>query len=150
MRHRVHHIKFGHGVDNAHMMMRKLCNSFLISGHMETTYFRAKAVKSELDRLLEHTKQESEANKNVLLRFFGNQKTVKKLFSEVGPKLVGTSGGFLRIIRLSERSSDSAAMARIEWSKPVFVTPTQTEKKPDNKSVEDEKKVEGKTKRKKS
>lgn len=123
------------------MMMRKLCNSFLMSGHMETTYFRAKAVKSEMDRLLEHSKKENEANKNVLLRFFGNQKTVQKLFSEVGPKLMGTPGGFLRIIRLSERDSDSAAMARIEWSKPILSAPVKVEEKAKSKSEQAEKKV---------
>ncbi len=133
MRHRTQKYKFGHGVDNAQMTLRKLCNNFLTIGHMETTFYRAKATKSQIERLIEKSKEKNEANKNVLLRFFGSNVMVEKMFDEIGPQWKNVKGGYVRIIRLTERESDASAMGRLEWSRPM-VAQQKEEKITDKKA----------------
>jgi large subunit ribosomal protein L17 len=44
-----------------------------------------------------------------------NEKAVRTLFSEVGPRCAAREGGYTRIVKLGARMSDSAPMAFIEW-----------------------------------
>lgn len=137
MRHRAKKNKFGHGVDNTHMTLRKLCNNFLAHDRMETTMHRARATKSQLERLIEKAKVENEANKIVLRSFFDDEDTVAMMFSKIGPFWKDVQGGYVRVVRLTERESDASAMGRLEWSKP-FITEKPEEKKVEKKIEKEE------------
>ena len=47
--------------------------------------------------------------------FLRHKDPVKKLFDEIAPAAAGRQGGYTRVIKLGQRTSDAAPMALIEW-----------------------------------
>ena len=121
MRHRIKKIKFKGGLDANKMMIRKLAINFLAKGKITTTKAKSKALKSFLERVITRAKKETEANKNLLLKKFGNRRIVKILFKQIGPVVKEKTSGYLRHISLGQRTSDGAKMIRLEWAIPVVL-----------------------------
>lgn len=121
MRHGVKKIKFNQGKDANKMLMKKLAINFLEKGKLITTKAKAKALISYLEKLLTKAKEASEANKNVLLKRFGNRPIVHRLFKEIGPVLKVKNSGFLKSTNLGQRMSDGSAQVKVEWTVPVVV-----------------------------
>lgn len=121
MRHRVKKIKFKKGKNANSMLMKKLAINFLERGKITTTKAKAKALISYLEKLLTKAKEESEANKNVLLKRFGNRPIVYRLFKEIGPVLKAKNSGFLKLTNLGQRMSDGSEEAKVEWTVPVVI-----------------------------
>ncbi len=122
MRHRIKKTKFKWGQDANKMLLRKLLINFFTRGKVETTLPKAKVLKSLIEKMANKAKEKTESNKNYLLKNIGRPEMVRMLFDQVGPVLKEKTGGYVRIIRLGQRISDGAEMARIEWVYPVVVT----------------------------
>lgn len=116
MRHRVKKIKLKGGKDANKMLMVKLAGNFFDKGELTTTVKKAKLVKAYIEQLVEKSKVKTEANKNCLLHYLHNKKIVNFLFETVGPAFKNVNGGYVRIIKIGQRDSDGAAMAKLEWS----------------------------------
>ena len=54
-------------------------------------------------------------NHRQVVKFLGDREMASKLFDEIGPRYEDRQGGYLRIIKLDNRSGDNAPMARIEF-----------------------------------
>ena len=128
MKHGVKKIKFNWGKDANKMLMRKLAINFLSNGHLQTTLTKAKALKPYLEKLVSKMKLKSEANKNYLLRYLGEEKIINNGFKVVGPALSKINGGYVRIVKMNMRSTDGATMARIIWVYPVVSEEIKNEK----------------------
>src|SRR3989344_7505307 len=98
MRHRVKKVKFKQGRDANKMLVRKLVRNFIANARIETTINKAKVLKSNLERLVEKAKKETEANKIYLLRILNDKKIVLRMFREVGHSLKDKVGGYVRIV----------------------------------------------------
>jgi large subunit ribosomal protein L17 len=131
MRHGSKKMKFKDGYDANKMLMRKLATNFLRAGKITTTIAKAKVLKPLIERIVEKTKEKTETNKNILQKLLNDEKLVSDLFTNVGPVLKDKSGGYVRIIRLYQRSNDGALVARLEWAYPVLIKGKElpTEKK---------------------
>jgi len=103
------------------MLMKKLAINFLEKGKLTTSRAKAKALISYLEKLLTKSKEESEANKNILLKRFGNRPIVYRLFKEIGPVLKVKNSGFLKLTNLGQRISDGSEQAKVEWTVPVVI-----------------------------
>lgn len=101
--------------------MRKLMVNFISMGKITTTQTKAKLLKTFIERLVEKTKQETEANRNYLLRYVPYIHIVRKLFSNVGPAMKDKIGGYVTLEKLYQRESDGALMVRMQWSNPVVM-----------------------------
>ncbi len=121
MYHRVKKIKFRAGRDANKMLIKKLLYNFFSNGKITTTLKKAKVLKSVVEKLVQKTKEKTEANKNFLLRYITSKKMTKFLFNTVGPTLKDKAGGYVRILRLGARSSDGSETAKLEWAYPVLV-----------------------------
>lgn len=128
MRHRVKKIKFNWGKDANRMLMRKLAINFLSKGYLQTTLSKAKALRPYLEKLVFKMKVKSEANKNYLLRYLGDEKIVNNGFKIIGPALSKINGGYIRIVKMNMRNADGATMARITWVYPVVLEEVKNEK----------------------
>ncbi len=121
MRHNIKKTKFGVGQDAGKMLLRKLAIQFLTGGKVETTEKRIKILKSHIEKIVEKTKEQSEANKNFLLKTLGSVKMLRILFNDIGPVAKKRTGGYVRLIKLPRRISDGSFIARLEWVDPIVI-----------------------------
>lgn len=119
MKHRVAKRKFGFGYDANKMLLRQLCRSFFLDNGIKTSKQRAKAAQMQVEKLVTKSKLKNEANKNYILRFFGDIKMVDHLFSKVGPSFEKIMGGYTKLSLIGQRESDGAMMAQLSWAHPL-------------------------------
>ena len=137
MKHRISKRKFGFGYDANKMLLRQLCRNFFLEQKSTTTKERAKAMQITIEKLVSKSKAKTEANKNHILSFFGEQALVDRLFDTVGPAFEKINGGYTKVTLLEQRQSDGAMMAQITWAHPLV-----SEKKVAEKKAEVTKEVE--------
>ena len=140
MKHRISKQKFGCGYDANKMLMRQLCRNFFLEQKSTTTRERAKAMQMVIEKLVSKAKTKNEANKNIILSYFGEQAIVDKLFGTVGPAFEKITGGYTKVTLLKQRQSDGAMMAQLTWAHPLI----QEVKVKAKKTVEVTKEVETK------
>ncbi len=119
MKHRISKRKFGCGYDANKMLMRQLCRNFFLEQKSTTTKERAKAMQIVIEKMVSKAKEKTEANKNQILRYFGEQAIVDRLFETVGPAFEKINGGYTKVSLLKQRQSDGAMMAQITWAHPL-------------------------------
>ena len=54
-----------------------------------------------------------------ILKYFGEQALVDRLFQTVGPAFEKIDGGYTKVTLLEQRQSDGALMAQITWAHPL-------------------------------
>jgi len=118
MKHRVAKRKFGQGYDANKMLMRQLCRNFFIEQKTTTTKERVKAMQIVIEKLVTKAKSKTEANKNIILSYFGEKALVDRLFNTVGPAFEKINGGYTKMTLLKQRQSDGAMMAELTWAHP--------------------------------
>lgn len=121
MKHAINKLKLKSGKDANEMLVRKLAFNFLSTGYMVTTEKKAKILKTFMERVVNKSKEQNEANKNTLLRYFPQKKVISALFEQVGPTLKERAGGYTKIAKLAARDSDGALMVKIQWAHPVVI-----------------------------
>ena len=114
MRHRITKTKLGRKAGPRKALMRGLATSFVLNGKMETTLIKAKTLRPVVEKQISRSRNKTLANKRLLMKFFYDEKAVKKLLEEIGPKYKSRPGGYTRIIKLGNRKGDNAPMAIIE------------------------------------
>lgn len=136
MNKRVKKIKVRGGRDATRSVLRKLMRGLIINGKINTTLKRARIVKQVADILVHKAIVKTEASKNVLLRYLGQEKLVAKMFEEIGPRFTSRVGGCVRLVKLGPRVGDGAFMARVEWTEPIQ---TESEKGQAPRGVKEDK-----------
>lgn len=82
---------------------------------MTTTEARAKEIRPMVERLVTYAKKQTLANMRLLLSKVP-KKAAEKLYYEIGPRYQNRAGGYLRILKVSNRRKrDAAKMALIEF-----------------------------------
>ena len=108
------------GVLPAHrkMMLRQLATSLVHFERITTTQARAKELRIYFERTLSKLKKvESTVNRARLadqLLAPNGYHAVKKLLETLLPRYQSKRGGFVRVIGMNPRRSDSAQIARVE------------------------------------
>ncbi len=113
--------KFKLGHDANRSLMKKLVYNFFNYGKITTTDTKIKQLKRLIEKIVEKTKVENEANKNILLRYFHTEKLVKKVNQQVGKVFQKRQGGYVSINKLNERISDGVQMVRMQWVEPIVL-----------------------------
>ena len=108
--------KFGRVSGQRVVLYKALSTALIEHGRIKTTEAKAKSLSSHADKLVTLAKKQDLAARKLLLTQIG-EKAVKKLMSEVAPKLEARQGGYTRIMKLGQRRSDGAPMAVIEFVK---------------------------------
>jgi large subunit ribosomal protein L17 len=101
-------------------LKRTMLVSLINFGSIKTTLAKAKELRPFAERMITNAKKISKADKNSLslvtrqLKKDLPSKAVKKLI-ELAKVYQKREGGYLRIVKLSPRKSDTAKLAIIEW-----------------------------------
>src|SRR5262249_5277538 len=130
MRHQKSGRKFSRQSGPRHAMLSNLVTSLIEHERIKTTDAKAKELRKVAERTISWATsvgslvgndKADDADKARIVhamrqaqRVVKHKPTLHKLFSDVGPRLVGRPGGFTRIMKLGYRHGDAAPVSIIE------------------------------------
>jgi large subunit ribosomal protein L17 len=94
-------------------MLLSVTRALLQKERITTTEAKAKEVRALVEKLISKGRQDTLAQRRVVLRSL-DRTTTKKLFSDISPRYKERTGGYTRIIKTVQRKSDGAKMAILE------------------------------------
>ncbi|MEM1443932.1 MAG: 50S ribosomal protein L17 [Verrucomicrobiota bacterium] len=119
MRHRSKTVKLQRDKAHREALLRNLSASLIEHRQIKTTLAKAKALRPYVEKLVTLGKKDTLHSRRRALSLLGSnqlaQRSVKTLFEDIAPASKDRQGGYTRIIKLGQRSSDSAPMALIEF-----------------------------------
>jgi large subunit ribosomal protein L17 len=122
MRHGVKVKKWGANAAHKRAMLRSLSTSILLRGLeadpqdrvVRTTLFKAKLVRSLVERLITYAKKGDLSARRQAARFVRDPAVLKGLFDTIGPRYANRKGGYTRVLKLgTNRAGDAAEMALV-------------------------------------
>jgi large subunit ribosomal protein L17 len=114
MRHRCRVKQLGKPADQRRALLRALSTELIRHGRITTTKVRAKAVRSEVERMITLAKDGSLAARRQALGYLYDADLVHRLFEAAPERYGDRAGGYTRILRTVNRRGDNAEMAIIE------------------------------------
>ena len=114
MRHRCRVPQLGKPADQRKALLRSLTTELIRHGRITTTKVRAKAVQSEVERMITLAKDGSLSARRRALGYMYDKQLVHALFNEAPDRYGNRNGGYTRILRTVPRRGDNAEMAIIE------------------------------------
>ncbi len=114
MRHSRRVPKLGKPADQRKALLRALTTQLIQNGQLKTTKARAKAVRSEAERMITLAKEGSLAARRRAMGYMYDKQLVHALFAEAPARYGDRNGGYTRILRTVPRRGDNAEMAIIE------------------------------------
>jgi len=115
MRHRNHRGRLGLEVGHRTAVLRNLAMALIEHGRIRTTEAKAKALRPFVERLVTLAKKDVTHNRRMVFADLQKKETVKKLFSDIGPRFATRPGGYTRIVHAGQRQGDASWMAFIEF-----------------------------------
>jgi large subunit ribosomal protein L17 len=116
MRHQKSIVKLGRSQSHRDALLANQVVSLIEHNRIKTTLAKAKAVRPFAEKLVTLGKKNTlHARRTALSYLRHNEGAVHRLFAEVAPRAAERKGGYTRIIKLGQRTSDAAPMAFIEW-----------------------------------
>ncbi|MEQ8754633.1 50S ribosomal protein L17 [Coleofasciculus sp. G1-WW12-02] len=114
MRHRRRVPKLGKPADQRRALLRSLATELIRHGRITTTKVRAKAVRSQVEKMITLAKDGSLASRRQALGYIYDKQLVHALFEGVNDRYGNRNGGYTRVLRTLRRRGDNAEMAIIE------------------------------------
>lgn len=100
-------------------MFKTLLGSLILKEKIKTTEAKAKELKIIIEKVVSRAKQIKIVDKKLAVSKYLHSSlptaAAKKLTGEFIDKFSGRNGGYVRIVKLDPRKSDSAKMAIIEF-----------------------------------
>jgi large subunit ribosomal protein L17 len=115
MRHTKKTIKLGRKSEHRNLLLANQVCSLIEHSRIRTTLAKAKAVRPFAERMVTLGKRNDLHARRLAFAFLRQKEAVRRLFADVAPRAGSRQGGYVRIIKLGPRTSDSALMAYIEW-----------------------------------
>lgn len=114
MRHGRRVPQLGRPADQRKALLRALTTQLIRHGQVKTTKARAKAVRSEVERMVTLAKDGSLSARRRALGYMYDKQLVHALFAQAKDRYGDRQGGYSRIVRTVRRRGDNAEMAIIE------------------------------------
>ena len=114
MRHRHGLRKLGRTGAHRQALLRNLSNALIEHEAIRTTLPKAKELRRTVERLITLSRKDSVANRRLAFARLRDDASVKKLFTELGPRFQNRPGGYTRILKMGFRAGDNAPMAYVE------------------------------------
>lgn len=135
MRHKKSGRKLNRNSSHRSAMFKNMARAVMTYETIRTTEAKAKELRGVVDGLITLALKNDLPARREAFKVLGNHQLVKHLFDVVGPRYTGGTGGYTRIVRLSQpRIGDSAPMVIFELTKLAEkaaeeATPAKTETK---------------------
>lgn len=121
MRHQVSGYKLNRNKDNRKALRRTLIKQLFEHDRIKTTQAKAKAIRGDAEKLITLAKNSAKGSdidkvnaRRLAASSLNDAAIVQKLFDDVAPRFENRSGGYTRMIKLGQRSGDSADMVILE------------------------------------
>ncbi len=114
MRHRCRVPQLSKPADQRRALLRALTTELIRHGRITTTKARAKAVRSEAERMITLAKDGSLAARRQAMGYLYDKQLVHALFEQASSRYGDREGGYTRILRTVHRRGDNSEMAIIE------------------------------------
>ena len=115
MRHTNKTIRLGRKAEHRNLLLANQVCSLIEHSRIRTTLAKAKAVRPFAERMITLGKRNDLHARRLAFAFLRQKEAVRKLFADIAPRNGSRQGGYVRIIKLGPRLSDSAPMAYLEW-----------------------------------
>lgn len=135
MRHNKSGRRLGRNSSHRKAMMRNMVTSLLDHERITTTDARAKELRKLAEKMITLGKRGDLHARRQALSVIMDKTVVAKLFDRIGPRYSERPGGYTRIIKLSHRQGDNAALSLIELVEEDF-SPKVKKKAPAVEAVE--------------
>ncbi|XBC37587.1 MAG: 50S ribosomal protein L17 [Buchnera aphidicola (Meitanaphis elongallis)] len=114
MRHRKIGRKFNRNSSHVRAMLKNMACALLHYEVIKTTVSKAKELRRIVEPLITRSKINSIANRRLVFSEIRSNSIVFKLFNDLGPYFLSTSGGYTRVLKCGYRLGDKAPMAYIQ------------------------------------
>jgi large subunit ribosomal protein L17 len=115
MRHRKHKKTLDRKTGPRQALLKNLTQSLILYEKIKTTEAKAKVLRPLVEKIVTRAKVDSVFNRREIMKKIPTKNATRKLFEVIGPRYRERKGGYLRIIKLSQRQGDGAKMAQIEF-----------------------------------
>jgi len=120
MKHRHSGRVLGRERNQRNALIKTLLGSLVMHEKITTTEAKAKEVKNFIDQVINKSKvaRTNETRRVAMIRQLQKEipaMATKKLLSDFGARFDGRTSGYVRVVKLDPRKSDSAKMAIIEF-----------------------------------
>jgi large subunit ribosomal protein L17 len=139
MRKNVFGRQFSRDTNERKSLFKSLISSLILDESIKTTLEKAKAIKGDVDKLINKAKRGNERLATQFLQRSIGIQAMEKVIKDLAPRLSDRTSGYTRIIKLGRRFSDNAPMVIMEWvvKKEVKeLSVEKVEKKPETKKLE--------------
>jgi large subunit ribosomal protein L17 len=96
-------------------LFRNLISELIRHERIRTTEARARAIRSDVEKLITVAKRGDLHSRRLALRTISDPGLLKKLFDEVAPRYADRPGGYTRMLKLGPRQGDAAPMVFLEF-----------------------------------
>ena len=115
MRHRFKGRNLSRTWSHRRALMANLLSSLITYGRIRTTEAKGKELRILADKVVTLAKEGSLHSRRVAQWYVPQKAPLARLFSELGPRFHGRSGGYTRSFHTARRIGDSAHMVLIEY-----------------------------------
>ena len=115
MRKNVFGRQFSRDANERKSLFKSLLSSLILEESIKTTLEKAKAIKGDVDKIVNKAKKGDERLKIQLLQKSLDKDAMNKVIKDIAPRFKDRSSGYTRIIKMGRRFSDNASMVVMEW-----------------------------------
>jgi large subunit ribosomal protein L17 len=120
MRKRVFGYQLSRDKNQRKALFRSLISALLEKGEIQTTLTKAKAIRSQTEKLITRAKTDSLSNRRITQRFLIKRDLVNRLFIAIAPVFKNKNGGYTRSIKTGFRRGDGAPLAKISFTEEIL------------------------------
>ena len=95
-------------------MLRGAVTDLLQQETVQTTEAKAREVRRLAEKVITRGKKGTLHQRRLAAAFLTDERAVRKLFEELGPRYESRPGGYTRMVKLGQRKGDAAPMAILE------------------------------------
>ena len=118
--------KFGRSTSHRKALMSSLVTNLILQSSIKTTLPKAKQARIDAEKIVTVARKGTLAARRLAASRLQHPKAVQVLFDSVVPSLDGRNGGYTRILKIGQRSSDGSEMCLLQW----VVLPVKAEAAP--------------------